>query len=79
LKAKKEPPQDPNAPHTAIIIKMTLDSATYATMLIRELTKNPTSQIYQRELQMKFDKDHGTVNDDEELNELGNVIAEDDV
>jgi len=39
IEGKKEPPQDPNAPYTAIIIKMTLDSATYATMLIRELTK----------------------------------------
>jgi len=74
IEGKKEPEQDPNAPYTAVVIKMTLDSSTYATMLIRELTKNPTSQIYQRELQKKYDKEQGEqgleLDDDEQITPL---------
>jgi len=66
IEGSPEPVNSSTGTFTAVIIKMTLDSATYATMVIRELTKNPTSQIYQRELQKKFDAGQG---DDKEETE----------
>lgn len=38
---------------TQVVIKMTLHRGTYATMLLRELTKTSTTQQYQKELQAK--------------------------
>eukprot|EP01127_Copromyxa_protea_P007970 TRINITY_DN1812_c0_g3_i1.p1 TRINITY_DN1812_c0_g3~~TRINITY_DN1812_c0_g3_i1.p1 ORF type:complete len:726 (+),score=254.94 TRINITY_DN1812_c0_g3_i1:197-2179(+) len=42
--------------HTALVIEMGLGSGSYATMLIRELTKTSTSQKHQRELQEALEK-----------------------
>jgi len=39
----------------AIIVEFVLDSATYATMLIRELTHRSTSIAYQREISGKLE------------------------
>jgi hypothetical protein len=43
-------------PHTAVILDFSLGSGSYATMLIRELTKKSTSQKSQRELQEEMEK-----------------------
>jgi len=57
---------DMTGKETAVLLKLKLDSATYATMVIREITKNPTSQIYQRELQKIYDEKIGKLNEEEE-------------
>uniref|UniRef100_A0A6B2L0D4 TRUD domain-containing protein n=1 Tax=Arcella intermedia TaxID=1963864 RepID=A0A6B2L0D4_9EUKA len=57
MEGKKEPQSAPDGSRTALVIKMGLDSATYATMVIRELTKYETSQIAQKELQSKYDRE----------------------
>jgi len=66
-------PSDPNGKETGVLLKFKLDSATYATMVIREITKKPTSQIYQRELQKIYDekqgKENNTNKDDEDAEE----------
>jgi len=43
--------EDPNGSLLGMVIEMILDSSTYATMLIRELTKNETGALYQRHIQ----------------------------
>eukprot|EP01126_Amoeba_proteus_P021449 TRINITY_DN2179_c0_g1_i9.p2 TRINITY_DN2179_c0_g1~~TRINITY_DN2179_c0_g1_i9.p2 ORF type:complete len:110 (-),score=39.84 TRINITY_DN2179_c0_g1_i9:67-396(-) len=41
--------------NTAVVLELMLNSGTYATMVIRELTKNPTSIKYQREMQQQLE------------------------
>jgi len=43
--------EDPNGSLLGMVIEMILDSSTYATMLIRELTKNETGALYKRHIQ----------------------------
>jgi len=65
---------DMTGKETAVLLKLKLDSATYATMVIREITKNPTSQIYQRELQKIYDEKIGKLNEEEEENLIEEVV-----
>eukprot|EP01125_Pyxidicula_operculata_P000965 TRINITY_DN1084_c2_g1_i1.p1 TRINITY_DN1084_c2_g1~~TRINITY_DN1084_c2_g1_i1.p1 ORF type:complete len:710 (-),score=167.90 TRINITY_DN1084_c2_g1_i1:139-2007(-) len=68
----------PKKEFLAVILKLILDSSTYATMLIRELTKNPTSNVYQREIQEKHEKEvmgGGGVDDEAEASEEDEIAA----
>jgi len=55
LQNKDEIQSIPDGKNKAIIVEFVLDSATYATMLIRELTHRSTSIAYQREISGKLE------------------------
>lgn len=55
LEGKVLPETD--GPNTAIIIEVSLSSGSYATMMLREITKSSTSQKYQREVQEQMEKE----------------------
>lgn len=55
LEGKPLPATD--GPHTSVVVEFSLGSGSYATMMIREITKNSTSQKAQREVQEQLEKE----------------------